>query len=190
MKKQRKLKAINTKKKNNSVATTDEPTIPKASWDEEEKRLYVYTECSGRKDWIKSMGSVDLSMANMLLSQIINPICYSPSPTKQFIEGSIAMYRGIEPNDPLECMLASQMVAVHSTAMECMRKSMHKSQTPQGKDTNINQATKLMRTFTAQVETLKRYRTGGKQTIQVQHVNVNEGGQAIVGNIKGGKGDG
>ena len=42
-----------------------------------------------------------------------------------------------------------------------------------------------MRTFTAQVETLKKYRTGGNQTIQVQHVNVNEGGQAIVGDVKG-----
>ena len=40
------------------------------------------------------------------------------------------------------------------------------------------------------VDTLKRYREGGKQTIQVQHVNVNEGGQALVGNVKTGGADG
>ena len=33
------------------------------------------------------------------------------------------------------------------------------------------------------MEALKRYRTGGEQTVTVQHVNVGEGGQAIVGNL-------
>src|SRR5215207_2796620 len=47
---------------------------------------------------------------------------------------------------------------------------------------------KLTRTFTTQVEALKRYRTGGEQRVTVQHVNVNEGGQAIVGNVSGGGG--
>jgi hypothetical protein len=30
------------------------------------------------------------------------------------------------------------------------------------------------------METLKRYRTGGQQKVTVEHVTVNEGGQAIV----------
>ncbi len=50
---------------------------------------------------------------------------------------------------------------------------------------------KLARTFTAQVEALKRYRTGGEQKVTVQHVTVNEGGQAVVGNVShsaGGRG--
>jgi hypothetical protein len=29
----------------------------------------------------------------------------------------------------------------------------------------------------------KRYRTGGEQKVTVQHVSVNEGGPAIVGNV-------
>jgi hypothetical protein len=48
---------------------------------------------------------------------------------------------------------------------------------------------KLARTFAAQVEALKKYRSAGEQTIKVQHVTVNDGGQAIVGNVnKGGGG--
>ena len=48
---------------------------------------------------------------------------------------------------------------------------------------------KLARTFTAQIEALKRYRTGGEQRMTVEHVTVNEGGQAIVGNVShGGRG--
>ncbi len=46
----------------------------------------------------------------------------------------------------------------------------------------------LTRTFTTQVEALKRYRTGGEQRVTVQHVNVNEGGQAIVGNLSSPRG--
>jgi hypothetical protein len=45
---------------------------------------------------------------------------------------------------------------------------------------------KLVRTFAAQVEALKRYRTGGEQTVRVERVTVNEGGQAIVGNVSHG----
>ena len=45
------------------------------------------------------------------------------------------------------------------------------------------------RTFAAQVEALRRYRSGGDQTIRVERVTVNDGGQAIVGNVctKGGR---
>jgi hypothetical protein len=36
-----------------------------------------------------------------------------------------------------------------------------------------------------QLEALKRYRTGGEQRVTVQHVTVNDGGRAIVGNVAG-----
>jgi hypothetical protein len=42
---------------------------------------------------------------------------------------------------------------------------------------------KLARTFTAQIQTLKHYRTGYEQKVTVQHVSVTDGGQAIVGNV-------
>ena len=47
---------------------------------------------------------------------------------------------------------------------------------------------KLGRTFAAQVEALKKYRSSGEQNIKVQHVTVNEGGQANVGNMQAGGG--
>jgi hypothetical protein len=43
---------------------------------------------------------------------------------------------------------------------------------------------KLARTFAAQVEALKKRRSAGEQTIKIEHVTVNEGGQAIVGIVK------
>jgi hypothetical protein len=58
-------------------------------------------------------------------------------------------------------------------------------QTVDGVNSGINRMAKLMRTFTTQMEALQRYRGKGQQTIQVQHVQVNEGGQAVVGNVQG-----
>jgi hypothetical protein len=42
---------------------------------------------------------------------------------------------------------------------------------------------KLTRTYAMHLEAFKRHRTGGEQKVTVQHVSVNEGGQAIVGNV-------
>ena len=40
-----------------------------------------------------------------------------------------------------------------------------------------------------QMEALKKYRTGGEQKVTVEHVSVNAGGQAIIGNVEtGGEG--
>lgn len=47
---------------------------------------------------------------------------------------------------------------------------------------------KLARTFAAQMEALRKYRHGGEQKVTVQHVQVSDGGQAIVGNVSRGWG--
>ena len=35
-----------------------------------------------------------------------------------------------------------------------------------------------------QTEVLRRLRTGGQQTVRVEHVHVNHGGQAVIGDVK------
>ena len=41
-----------------------------------------------------------------------------------------------------------------------------------------------MKAFAMQVEVLRRLRNGGHQYVRVEHVHVNEGGQAVIGNVK------
>jgi hypothetical protein len=45
-------------------------------------------------------------------------------------------------------------------------------------------AARLMRAFATQVEVLRRLRNGGQQFVRVEHVHVNDGGQAVIGNVK------
>jgi hypothetical protein len=60
------------------------------------------------------------------------------------------------------------------------------TETIQQQDSAQNALNKLMRTFTNQIETLKRYRSSAQQTVKVEHVHVHEGGKTIVGNVKTG----
>ena len=66
--------------------------------------------------------------------------------------------------------------------MTVARRLNHVDNIPQ-QDSASNAFNKLARTFAVQLEALKRYRTGGEQRVTVQHVTVNEGGQAIVGAV-------
>jgi hypothetical protein len=79
-------------------------------------------------------------------------------------------------------MLAAQMAAVHEAIMTFTRRLAYVESIPQqdGAERALN---KLARTFASQMEALQRYRNGGEQKVMVHQVSVNQGGQAIVGNV-------
>ena len=94
----------------------------------------------------------------------------------------LSVVKGIQPKDQVEAMLATQMAAVHMASMAFGRRLLTVKDLPQ-QDSAERAFNKLARTFTTQMEALKRYRTGGEHKMTVQHVIVSEGGQAIVGNV-------
>ncbi len=98
-----------------------------------------------------------------------------------------SIVEGIEPRDQLEAMLATQMAAVHLATMRASRWLQKATTIPQV-DNAENALNKLSRTFTTQMETLKKYRSEG-HPVKVRDVNVSEGGQAIVGNVSTGAKD-
>jgi hypothetical protein len=72
------------------------------------------------------------------------------------------------------------MAAAHTLAMECMERT-RRAEMLQQFEANGNMATKFLRTFAVQMETLARVRRGGKQKVIVEHVHVYPGGKAAVG---------
>jgi len=99
-------------------------------------------------------------------------------------EAAIAGLIGIAPKDELEGMMAAQLIAAHSAAMECYRRAMLGEQTFEGRRENLAQANKLSRTYATLLEALNRHRGKGQQKVTVEHVHVYSGGQAIVGAIE------
>jgi hypothetical protein len=94
----------------------------------------------------------------------------------------LSVIKDINPRDQLEAMLAAQMAVVHMATMTFARR-LDRVETIQQQDSAERALNKLARTYTTQMEALKRYRTGGEQKVTVQHVSASEGGQAIVGNV-------
>jgi hypothetical protein len=91
----------------------------------------------------------------------------------------------IKPRDTIERMLSVQMAATH-VAMIRSGRWLSSAETVEQVNAHYSGYTKLARAYVAQMEALRKHRNGGKQTVTVQHVNVNEGGQAVVGNVEAG----
>jgi hypothetical protein len=134
-------------------------------------------------------GSASDDWNNTLANQTINTLWVSHSDEQTLdrqLKAATAALIGIQPRGELEGMIAAQMIAAHSAAMECYRRAMLSEQTLEGRRENLSQANKLSRTYALLLEALNRHRGKGQQKVTVEHVHVHEGGQAIVGNVEQG----
>lgn len=94
-----------------------------------------------------------------------------------------AMLAEIEPQDAIEAMLTAQMTATH-VAMTTLCSRMSYQNSTEIRESLERSMTRLSRTYLAQMDALKKYRAKAQQTVRVERVNVESGGQAIVGTIK------
>ncbi len=129
-----------------------------------------------------ALGTTDSEFANGLMRQLANIGSKGPDVDEQGLNFMLSIVIGTKPRDPIEAMLAAQMAAVHDATMTFARRLNHVDDISQTESAGRT-FNKLARTYAAQVTALKHYRYGGEQRVTVQHVNVNAGGQAIVGTV-------
>lgn len=96
-----------------------------------------------------------------------------------------ATFAEIEPRDAIEAMLAAQMTATHVMMTGLANKVMD-APNQSLREAYERSVTRLSRTYLAQIDALKKYRAKAQQTVRVERVTVNEGGQAIVGDVSHG----
>lgn len=135
-------------------------------------------------------GSADMGFASMIQSQIINALFKGKDDNNVDTINSInAVLLSLNPKDEFEGMLCSRLIVLHDQYMEFMRRTTFNGQTDAGIDLNINRSTKLMRLYNETLDALNKHRRKGEQKVTVQHINVREGGQAIVnGQLNQGEG--
>ena len=97
--------------------------------------------------------------------------------TSTEINGALAVIDGMKPENDVEAMFLSQMVATNETAMRCLA-MISKCDMITQMEIFGKLATKMLRTFTAQTEALAKLRRKGEQTVKVVHVY--PGRQAVV----------
>jgi len=88
------------------------------------------------------------------------------------------------PRDELEGALAIQMACTHAAAMAVLGKMDSGFGTERRIAALGSTAARLMKVFVMQIEVLRRMRNGGQQFVRVEHVHVNSGEQAVIGNVK------
>jgi len=134
----------------------------------------------------RMLGSTNKAFQLGFITQLINMSSKGSEADEDATSCSIAIINNIDPQNELEAMLGAQMVAVHNASMTMARRLAHVD-TLQQQDSAERALNKLTRTYAMQLQALSKYRSGGKQKVVVKHVHVNEGGQAIVGNVETGR---
>lgn len=85
----------------------------------------------------------------------------------------------IKARDSFEKMLAHQLAAAHKHSLDLLAES-EKQRNPVERARLVNASVRLMAGFQSGLIALGRYRSGGKQTVVVQHVQVADGAQAVI----------
>jgi hypothetical protein len=134
----------------------------------------VHADAAGAR-LINAFGITNPDLAECLTAQIVNATHVQPPGTPLSVDSlnaALAAVTGIGPRDEAEAMLATQMVGVHWLAMDLLSKAGSTNDRALLNDRG-NLAVKLLRTYTTQIESLKRYRSAGEQRVVVQHQHVN-----------------
>jgi hypothetical protein len=100
------------------------------------------------------------------------------------VNASLAFIEGAKPQDEVESALVMQMACTHAAAMAVLATLGGAHGGERNMVAKASAAARLLRAYAAQVEVLRRLRSGGSQLVRVEHVHVNEGGQAVIGNVK------
>lgn len=159
--------------------------VPVVKWhkDDDGRNVMVVEEPS----WSTALGTKSIDLSQFIAEQLVLLSASNNQVSGKELAFNSAALAEIKPGDPMETMLATQMLAIHKETM-AMSRRLGTAETVEVRKTYVRGLSQLARTFAAQTEALKKYRTKGTQKIIVKHVTVNEGGQAIVGDVNTGKG--
>jgi hypothetical protein len=96
---------------------------------------------------------------------------------------ALALIEAAAPRNEIEGALAVQMACTHAATMSALARFRGGGGSERRVVALATAAARLMRAYPVHVETLRRLRHGGDQYVRVEHVHVNDGGQAVIGNV-------
>lgn len=157
-------------------------TAPRIKPSEGKAGIALSIEMTSQTALTGLFGSKEPAFGEGLAKQIFGATIQNGRADQFTLDFMTAFITNMTPRDELEAMMLAQMGTVHLAAMSFAARLPNAETLPQ-QEAAERAYTKLTRTFAAQMEALKRYRSNGEQKMTVEHVTVNAGGQAIVGNV-------
>jgi hypothetical protein len=92
-------------------------------------------------------------------------------------------------NGVLQNMLVTQLLGIHELQQKLLPYANRSVHSPESSQYFINSITKLSNAFIQQINTLQKLQGSSHQKVTVEHLHVNAGGQAVVGQVNAHKGD-
>ena len=150
------------------------------------QRGKMYPPDGERKRWweaLKSaLGTASSSFVNVSLLQLQAAARLPEGPLSEVtMNAALAMIEAAAPQNEVEAALAVQLACTHCAAMYVL--SRVNGCTQRSVSAYSAAAAKLLRTYTLQVETLRRLRSGGAQHVRVEHVHINDQARAVIGPV-------
>ena len=170
---------VMTRKPKNLSAETSPP-------DTASDRLKAHQMLPGERFFPTTGRAVERDKFSEIIRLLWLPKGLAKDEINAIIQRALDQFESIKPTDATESMLATQMIGTHAAAAECLRRAMLNEQNAVWFDLAMKHAQKLMTLYTKQLATLDKHRGKGQQKITIERVNVESGGQAIVGNVDAG----
>jgi len=96
------------------------------------------------------------------------------------LQAAVDAAESAKARNSLEKMLCHQMATAHYAAMKLISYSFEHALQPGERARLTNAGARMMQVYQEGLLALQKIRTGGKQTVVVQHVQVSDGGQAVI----------
>ncbi len=133
-----------------------------------------------RKQLSETTGSLSQTAGKQIIKTLINGISVyrfsDETQRNEALNSAIALLHELDPQDAAEGMICANMV------MTFILNGLYTGKL------HIDCSYKLILAFNRLTETLAKYRNKGRQRITVQHVNINEGANAVIGDVNSSKG--
>ena len=85
----------------------------------------------------------------------------------------------------VEAALVIQMACTHAAAMAVLSRIGGAHGGDRHVDMMASAASKLLRAYAIQVDTLRRLHAGGSQYMRIEHIHIESDAQAVIGNLRG-----
>ena len=128
-------------------------------------------------------GTASVALHARIVHEAAEAIVGPDIPATEAAEIAIAMLKEIAPRDVREALIARRLVMIDALAVETLELAKASTAHPMLRDAYASQAVALSRCALELDEALERRRGGGQRVVEVKHVVVHSGGQAIVGPV-------
>jgi hypothetical protein len=133
-------------------------------------------------DAMATTGTRNEDLAHTLLTQLANAQGPVSENTENAVNAALASLAEFKCGNIQETMLAVNIIALYSHSTKLFVKAAN-AMHPELQLNFLHMAIKLSRAFTVGMEAFQKIRRGGAYTMNIRHLHVQSGGQAIVGNI-------